>query len=404
VTQVALEIQQIARPASVPAEIQLIALDLPSATTLPASNVLPVPRDRVRSTWFGSRLFVPLLGGIFTVLTIAGLQYASSLLVPIAVAIFLTLLLGPLVRWMSKYGVAEPAGAALIVFGTMLLFSITVVALATPAAEWLRRAPETMHQVEGKLRNIEPVMTIQATAAAVARITGGESGDVETPRVQVESNSLHEVGWTTAHIVGGILTVVFLTYFLLASGSMFRRKIAYLVPAGLQRARIKRALFEIEQQMSRYLLLNTCISIGFGLATGALLALIGVPNAILWGTIAGILNYIPYLGAIVTVVLIGIVSLATFDGTQQMFLGCGGFLLLDLIKGHMVCPMVFGRRMPLNTVAILVSLLFWGWVWGIVGVIMAVPIAVMIQVVCSHSERFRGIAILLGNWGSRPAA
>ena len=389
------------RPASVSPEIQLVAMDLPAATTLPATN-LPVPIERARSTWFGSRLFVPLLGGIVAVLAIAGLQYASSLVVPIAVAIFLTLLLGPLVRWMGKYGVAEPAGAALIVFGTTLLLGSTVVALATPAAEWLRRAPETMHQVEGKLRNIEPLMTIQATARTVARITGGEGSDAETPRVQVASDSLHEFGWTTAHIVGGILSIVFLTYFLLASGSMFRRKIAYLVPAGIQRARIKRALFEIEQQMSRYLLLNTLISIGFGLATGALLAVIGVPNAILWGAIAGVLNYIPYLGAIVTVVLIGIVSLATFDGTQQMVLGCGGFLLLDLIKGHLVCPMVFGRRMPLNTVAILVSLLFWGWMWGIVGVIMAVPITVMIQVVCSHSERFRGIAILLGNWGSRP--
>jgi predicted PurR-regulated permease PerM len=195
--------------------------------------------------------------------------------------------------------------------------------------------------------------------------------------------------------------MVFLTYFLLGSGAMFRRKIAYLVPAGTRRARIKRALFEIEQQMSRYLLINTLISIGFGLATGALLAVIGVPNPILWGTVAGVLNFIPYLGAIVTVVLIGIVSLATFEGTQPMLLACGGYLVLDLIKGHFVCPLVLGRRMPLNTVAILISLLFWGWVWGIVGVIMAVPITVMIQVICSHSERFRGVAILLGNWGSQ---
>ncbi|HWC74044.1 MAG TPA: AI-2E family transporter [Gemmatimonadales bacterium] len=423
-TQVALDLQQItvqepgppgppdpsgppgplgpASPSS--SEIQVIAVELPVTTSVPVAIApvvtAPTPSERLRSL-FSSRLFIPLLGAIFAVLAIAGLQYASSLLVPIAVSVLLTLLLGPLVRWMAKYGVAEPVGAGLIVFGTMLILGMTIAALATPAAEWLRQAPETMHRVGDKLRSIEPVSTFEATASSVARITGAGSADANTTQVQVASGSpLQQVGWTTAHIVGGVLTIVFLTYFLLASGSMFRRKIAYLVPAGAQRARIKRALFEIEEQMSRYLVINTLISIAFGTATGALLIWIGVPNPILWGAVAGVLNFIPYLGAFVTVVLLGIVTLSTFDGTQQLVLACGGYLLLDLIKGHIVGPLVLGRRIPLNTVAILLSLLFWGWVWGIVGVIMAVPITVMIQVICSHSDRFRGIAILLGNWGA----
>jgi predicted PurR-regulated permease PerM len=327
------------------------------------------------------------------VLVIAGLQFASSLLVPIAVAVLLTLWLGPLVRWMSRYGVIEPVAAGIIVFGAATLIIVGVVVLSAPATEWLRSAPATMRRVEEKLRTIEPVSAIQATATSVARLAGVASADSAAATIHV--------GWTTAHVVGGILTIVFLTYFLLASGSMFRRKIAYLFPTGRHRTRIKRALYEIEQQMSRYLLINTLISVGFGLATWALLAVIGVPNPVLWGTVAGVLNFIPYLGAFLTVVLIGIVTLATFDGTQQTFLACGGYLALDLVKGHFVSPVVLGRRMSLNTVAVLLSLLFWGWVWGIVGVIMAVPLTVMIQVICSHSERFRGVAIVLGNWGAQ---
>jgi predicted PurR-regulated permease PerM len=390
------------RPASVAPDVQMIAVEYPAATTVAPVAVVPAPAARPRTGILGSRLVIALLSAILLVLAIASLQYASSLLVPIAVSLFLTLLLGPLVRWMARHGVAEPAGAGIIVFGTVLCLGVGVAALATPAAEWLRRLPQALHRVEERLSTIEPVTTIRATVSSLGRIGAGGNADADAPRVQVSSESpLHEVGWTTAHIVGGILTTVFLSYFLLASGSMFRRKIAYLVPAGKQRGRIKRALFEIETQMSRYLLINTLISIGFGLATGALLALIGMPNPILWGTIAGISNFIPYLGAIVTVIMIGIVALATSDGTQQLFLGCGGFLMLDLIKGHLVCPLVLGRRMPLNTVAILLALLFWGWVWGIVGVIMAVPITVMLQVICSHSDRLRGVAILLGNWGSR---
>jgi len=335
-------------------------------------------------------------------LGIAGLQFASSLLVPIVLAVLLTLLLGPLVRWMCRYGVAEPVAAGIIVFGAMTVTVAAMVVLSAPAIEWLRRAPATMHQVEAKLRSIEPVSAIQATATSVAQLAGIAGSDSAAATIQVvPPGPLHEVGWITAHVVGGILTVVFLTYFLLASGSMFRRKIAYLFPSGEQRTHIKRALFEIELQMSRYLLINTTISIGFGLATWGLLAGIGVPNPVLWGVVAGVLNFIPYLGAFVTVVLIAIVSLATSDGTGELLLACGGFLLLDLVKGHFVSPMVLGRRMSLNTVAVLLSLLFWGWVWGIVGVIIAVPLTVMIQVMCSHSERFRGVGIVLGNWGAQ---
>lgn len=348
-----------------------------------------------------SRLLVPLLASIFGVLVIAGLQFASSLLVPIAVAVLLSLLLGPLVRGMSRYGVAEPVAAGLIVFGTITLLGCTILILAAPATEWLRQAPATMRRVEEKLRTVEPVSAIQATASSVARLVG-VGADSAAPRIQVATpGPLDNVGWTTAHVIGGVLTVVFLTFFSLASGSMFRRKIAYLFPSGTHRTRIKRALAEIEGQMSRYLLINTLISIGFGVATGILMAVIGVPNPFLWGTVAGVLNFIPYLGALVTVVLIGIVTLAAFDGTQQTFVACGGFLVLDLVKGHVVGPVILGRRMPLNTVAVLLSLLFWGWVWGIVGVIMAVPLTVMIQVICAHSERFRGVGILLGNWGAQ---
>ena len=364
-----------------------------------AGQTVPIA---ARHSFLASKLLVPLVASIFAVLLIAGLQFASSLLVPIAVSVLLSLLLGPLVRGMSDYGVAEPVAAGLIVFGTIALIVGTVYVLSTPATDWLRRAPATMRSVEAKLRTIEPISELQATASSMAHLAGVNSADSVAPRIEVATpGPLAKVGWTTAHIISGVLTIVFLTFFLLASGSMFRRKIAYLFPSGTQRTRIKRALFEIEQQMSRYLLINTFISIAFGVSTWALLEGVGVPNALLWGTVAGVLNFIPYLGALVTVLLIGIVTLATFDGTGQLVLACGGFLVLDLLKGNLLTPLVLGRRMPLNTVAVLLSLLFWGWVWGIVGVIMAVPLTVMIQVICTHSERFRGIAIVLGNWGAQ---
>ena len=347
-----------------------------------------------------SRLLVPLLAGIFTVLAIAGLRLASSLLLPIAVAVFLTLLLGPVVRELRKRGVAEGLSAGLIVFGTVALLGAGLGALIGPAGEWLNRAPETLRKVEWKLRNLRPLTAIEATASSVAKATGSND-DPTAPRVMLATESpLKRVGWTTASAIAGVLTVAFLTYFLLATGAMFRRKVAHVFPDGSRRTRMKRALYEIERQMSRYLFINTMISITVGAATSIWLTIIGMPNPLLWGAVAAVLNYVPYLGALVTVALIGIVALATFDGTERVLLACGGFMGINLLESNLLTPMVLGRKMPLNAVAVFVSLLFWGWVWGITGVIMAVPLTVMIQVVCSHSERFRAIAILLGNWGA----
>lgn len=379
----------------------MIAVELPAATTLTATHTPGTALERLRPVG-GSRLLMPVLVGIFAILAIAGLHYANSLLVPIAVSVFLTLLLGPLVRWTGKVGVAEPVGAGIILFGVMLIVGVTILALAVPAAEWLRRAPDTLRQAQVKLQNVAPLKTIQETAASVAQVTAGATSDTAATPVKVATASpLQRMSWTTANMVGGVLTVVVLTYFLLASASMFRRKIAYLFPSGQQRTRIKRALFEVEEQMSRYLLITTSISLTVGTATWAFLAIIGMPNPLLWGAMAALLNFIPYLGALVTIVLIGIVALASFPGMEQVLLACGGFLAINLMESNFLTPVVLGRKMPLNTVAIFLSLLFWGWVWGLAGIIMAVPITVMIQVISAHSERFRGLAILLGNWGSQ---
>lgn len=346
-----------------------------------------------------SRLLIPLLAGVFTVLAIAGLRLASSLLVPIAVAAFLTLLLGPVVRELRKRGMPESVSAALIIFGTITVAGAGLGAVAAPAADWLNRAPETLRVVETRIRSLGPLSAIQATAASVAKVTSAADDSNAAPVRLVEPSPLKRVGWTTAAAVAGVLTVAFLTYFLLASGPLLRRKVAQVFPHGSRRIRMKRALDEIERQMSRYLLINTTISLAVGGATWLWLAAIGIPNPLLWGMVAAVCNYVPYLGALITVALIGVVALATFDGSDRLLLACGGFVAINLLEANLLTPLVLGRKMPLNTVAVFVSLLFWGWVWGVIGVIMAVPLTVMIQVVCSHSERFRPIAVLLGNWG-----
>jgi predicted PurR-regulated permease PerM len=154
-------------------------------------------------------------------------------------------------------------------------------------------------------------------------------------------------------------------------------------------------LTEIEVQMSRYVLINTLTSVGVGLATWALLAVVGLPNALLWGVAAFLLNFIPYAGALVTVVLVGAAGLAAFDGTGQVLLVMGGCAAINLIEGNLVTPHLMGKALPLNPVAIFLSLLYWGWVWGPAGALLAVPITVMLQVLFARIEALRPVAILL---------
>ncbi|HWA16050.1 MAG TPA: AI-2E family transporter, partial [Gemmatimonadales bacterium] len=126
-----------------------------------------------------------------------------------------------------------------------------------------------------------------------------------------------------------------------------------------------------------------------------LLALLGFPNAILWATAAFIFNYVPYAGALATMALIAFAGIVSFDAMDKTLIALGGFFLINLLEGNLITPTIMGREMPLNSLAVFVSLLFWGWVWGVAGAVMAVPLTVMVQVVCAHVPRLKSFAILL---------
>ena len=158
---------------------------------------------------------------------------------------------------------------------------------------------------------------------------------------------------------------------------------------------MEEVLTEIEVQMSRYMLLNTLTSAGVGLATWALLAGVGLPNSLLWGVAAFFLNFIPYAGALVTVALVGAAALVSFDNTTTVLLIVGGCVAINLLEGNLVTPHLMGKHLPLNPVAIFVSLLYWGWVWGPSGTLLAVPITVMLQVVFARIGKLRPLAVLL---------
>jgi predicted PurR-regulated permease PerM len=337
------------------------------------------------------------IAGIFIILLVAALRLGAALLIPITVSILLSLLLGPLVRSLRARGIPEWLGAGVLVFGTVGLLGTGVGLLAGPAADWVQRSPAMLGQIEAKVRRlIVPFKAIQQTAHQVEQAASPSDGT--TPqKVEVQAPGLMtRLGGGTATLVAATLTIVFLTYFLLATEQRFRARLVGLQRDRLHQERMEHALGEIERQTSRYLLFTTIISIGLGGCTWGLLALAGLPSAGLWGLAAGVLNFIPYAGGLITGVLPA-AALLSFDGIERTLVVVGGFSLIHLVTGNFVTPALLGRKLPLNPVALFVFLLFWAWVWGIPGAIIAVPLTVMVKVICDHVESLRPVAAFLDN-------
>ena len=337
------------------------------------------------------------LVGIFFFVAIAALKIGSTLVLPIVVSLLFTFLLGPPVRWLKRHRIPEALGAGVLVFGAVILICGSVYLLADPASEWIERVPKTMQQVERKLKSvIRPLASIQATASKVeAATTPAATGD-DTQKVELAKPGLmSRLSGTTASFLGAALTVIFLTYFLLAAGTLFRQKLAEVLPGRAERAHVVEALAEIEVQMSRYLVLTTIINAVVGLLTWGALALLGMPNAALWGAVAGVLNFIPYVGALATLILIGVAGLVSFDEPNRTLLALGGFFVINMIESNLATPMILGRRLPLNAVALFTGLLFWGWIWGITGAVLAVPLTVMVKIICDHVKPLQPVALFL---------
>lgn len=337
--------------------------------------------------------------GLFALACLYTLHFARIVLLPITMAVLLDFLFSPAVRWLRKRRIREPLGAALIMMAVLVFVGGATSALSGPAMEWVNNAPSTITLIQKRVKQISaPLAKLQKTANQVQEVTRQVSTSPNAPaRVEVVGPSLLSRAFgSTTEAIAGLLTVFFLTYFLLASGSMFLRKVLQLLSQWSHARKAVSMTREIEHLVSRYLVTITLIHTGVGLLTWGLLAAIGVPNAALWGTMAGLLNFVPYLGAWTMVVVLTAVGLVSFNTSGQALLAPAGFLLINTIEAQVVTPAVMGRRLPLNPVALFIGVIVWGYLWGVAGAIIAVPLMVTLKVICDHIESLRPIATMLG--------
>jgi predicted PurR-regulated permease PerM len=284
-----------------------------------------------------------------------------------------------------------------VVFGVLGVLGLGVYELANPAYEWVEQAPRSLRKIERKLREFKkPVQTVSKATEQVEKMTK-VAGGREPAQVAVRTQTLGQRVFSraTSLVTNGVVMFILL-YFLLASGDMFLRKLIRVMPSLADKQRAVDIARQIETEISAYLATITLINLVLGLAVWGIMTLIGLPNALLWGALAAVTNYIPYLGAIFMMAVLAMVGLLTFPDLGQALLPAAAFIGLNLLESYLLTPLILGRRLTLNPVVIFLGLTFWGWLWGITGALLAVPIMVVIKIFCDHSEPLAPIGEFLG--------
>ncbi len=339
-----------------------------------------------------SVLMILALGAMFYV--------ARAVLLPILLALLLSFLLSPMVRKLARLGIPEAAGAALLLIAIVSLLVFGVYQLWVPATQWVQRLPSSISQIEAKIRPVkQSVKEINEATKQVEKVTTmKKEAAPSTVKVEVQRPSLIGVALNqTLNLLATVGAMTILLYFLLASGDLFLLKLVRILPRFEDKKLAVTIVHAVRHDISHYLLTITLINAGLGAAVGVAMFGLGMPNPWLWGVMAAVFNFIPYLGAVASGGILTIVALLTFDTLGQAMLVPGVFLGLTGLEGFLVTPTIVGRRLTLNPVAIFIWLAFWGWLWGVPGMLLAVPLLAALKIVCDHITPLNAVGEFLGD-------
>jgi predicted PurR-regulated permease PerM len=361
-------------------------------------------RDRPDLTRFTRRLRGPL--GIVAVATtvlaliatFTVLHMGRAFFLPLVLAVLLKFLLMPVLDFLKDRGLPAPIGSVVILVSFLGLLALGGARLAGPVAEWVNKAPQSLSEARLKLEELkEPVEAIQRAGEEVEKLTDVSGGGEGAPPQATSDRPLSAQMFEHARgfLVGSVL-VVFLLYFLLAADDLFLRKLARVLPSMAERRKAVVIIESIERDLSRYIFVRTLMNAAFGAAVGVALWLVGMPNPVLWGVLAGVLNYVPYLGGLVGYVVVGFAALLSFDSTGRALLAPAVYFGLNVIEGNFLAPIVLGRQLRLNPVMIFVFLIFWAWIWGVPGALLAVPILAATKIVADNVAALNPLGEFLG--------
>ncbi len=337
------------------------------------------------------------LTGLFVIAVLYTLHLGRVIFLPITLAILLTVLLAPLVRTMKRFKIPEPIGAALLLSAIITVFGFGVARLAEPAADWAARLPDAFLEAEYKLRVLKKPMQEVTKATDLISKAVNLDGPKKVQQVEVKGDAWPvKLFNVTGELVAGFATTLILLYFLLSSGDLFLQKLVKALPRLQDKKRAVEIVRQTEGHLFTYLFTVTCINLGLGTAVGIAMYLLDMPNPLLWGVMAGLLTFIPYLGHVLGIAVVVLAAALTFDDLGRMFLAGAIYWALAIIEGSFVSPMILGQRLAINPVVLIIGLMLCGWIWGIGGAVLAVPLLVAFKIFCEHIEPLQPLGEFLG--------
>jgi predicted PurR-regulated permease PerM len=371
---------------------------LPAATPAGALFDAPVGNRQVALT---------LLAVLAAVLM---LHWASAVFVPLMLGLLFTYALAPAVARLQRLHLPRAAAAALVMSALVGVAGWTAWSLADDATRFVESLPEAAQKIRQVARTQRSGAMDQVQAAATQLEQAAQEGGDGPPaaargvtRVQVERAQFNVKDYVWASLpgiaaaLGQATMVLFITFFLLAAGDSFRRKIVRLAGPTLARRKLTvQALDEITAQVQRYLLVQVVVSVAVGLATGGVFFALGVEHAAVWGVLAFALNFVPYLGAVALTAGAALVAFVQFGSADMAALVAGASLAVHTVSGNLLTPWLTSRASRLNAVTVFVGVLAFGWLWGLWGLVLGVPILLILKAVCDRVPELHPVAELLG--------
>jgi predicted PurR-regulated permease PerM len=339
------------------------------------------------------------------------LYLASDIVVPFVLAIVLNLLLQPARRFLSeRLRLPAPLASLVLILALFGVIGGIGTAISVPASGWIARAPQSLPTLQEKLSALRrPIEYVQEGMRKIDELmrqqepgrnqNQDQNQHQQTVNVQQPSN-VGSVGLSvlsgTRAFVGQLFTLLVVLFFLLSSGDSLLRRFVEILPRFDEKKRVVRITEEIERNVSGYLATITVMNALVGIASGLNAWACGLPDPLLWGTVAFLLNYIPILGPFCGVVIFFFVGLFTYSSFWSAFIPAGVYLTIHVIEGETVTPMLVAHRFTLNPVLVIVSLFFWDWMWGVIGALLAVPLLAVAKIVCDRIPALVPLGHLIG--------